>query len=210
MGIPANWLRHVRRLRANASILFMIGLSACSSANTKIDEPTQKAKLSAPEAPTFMLPLTTFNELDLDINATPETVWDLMHDRARWMGSVREETTISGTPKMVGHTTSVTSEVQGQSLTRTEEIIVTEPGKRFVIKALTENPYTSTTFIDYNLVSAAPDQTELTLTIYLTADVPVQQKIPPDMLPSIRAQTEAGTQAKITEDHTKLKALAEQ
>lgn len=210
MKVPAYWSQHATRLCTVIGALFIIGLSACSPANTERAGPIQETETTASETPTFILPLTTFNELVLDVNASPEAVWSLLHDRPQWMDAVREETTISGSPKLVGHISSITSDVQGQSLTRTEEIIVAEPGKRLIIKALTDKPYTSTTFIDYNLASTAPNQTGLTLSIYLKADVPVPQKIPPEALPGIRAQTESGTQAKITEDHMKLKVLAEQ
>ena len=153
--------------------------------------------------------LTTFNEIVLEIDAAPATVWEKLFERSVWMDALVSMETISGEERQVGHLSSIISNVQGMDLARTEEIIVAEENARLILKALTESPTKATTFIDYNLSSLDGDKTKLTLSIYLHTLIPFPEKQPVAVMQAIRAQAEAGTSQKITEDHAKLKALAE-
>lgn len=156
-------------------------------------------------------PLTavaTYNELAVDIAASPDDVWRALFMRSAWMDSLVSEETLSGVPGTSGHVSEVTSRVAETIQERIEETVVAEKARHLVIKATTRNE-TALAFIDYELSSVAGPKTHLTLRIYLEARLPLPENAGPGTLASIRQQIETATQAKIEQDHAALKELLE-
>lgn len=141
-------------------------------------------------------PASLFNTHGETIAAPVDRVWSLFNDRSRWMESFVSRTLIAGTEGRAGAIAEVRMDVPGTPLRR-EELVHVEPERRQVVR-ITAAGMAAMAHADFRFDPLPDGGCRLTVSIHT-------------ILPGA-AETgdmHAATQAKISSDFARLRAVAE-
>jgi hypothetical protein len=141
---------------------------------------------------------TTCNTVSVLVERSPREVWDLFHNRERWMSSFVARTIVRGDDAEAGALAVVRSCVESVQSERFEETLHSEEGRRAIVRIWAEaTPIVA--HADFFFEPAAPG-CRLTVTIHCW--------LPQDAAPGAAALSRL-TQSKIEQDFQHLKTIAE-
>lgn len=150
--------------------------------------------------------IAALSRTGISIAAKPQAVWDVLVDRRLWMPAMIEQKMLRGKPDEVGGLYIYSTKAGERSVSRLEEILFAEPGRRFVVRMADPETDRTYAFIDHR-IHAEGKGARLDFEMYWYEDVPGHRT--PAEVDAIRADYSAQTVSKIDEALARLKMTAE-
>ncbi len=142
----------------------------------------------------------------ISIAASPQTIWNVLVDRRRWMPAMTEQKMLRGAPDKTGGLYIYTVQAGDRTTSRLEEILFAEPGRRLVLRLADPDTGRTYAFVDHRIRPEGKGA-RLDFEMYWSEDVPGKKDRA--AIDAVRADYSRQTVAKIDEALQRLKAAAE-
>lgn len=150
--------------------------------------------------------IAALSSTGVSIAAPPQAVWDVLVDRRRWMPAMTEQKMLHGKPDAAGGLYIYSVKAGEGVVSRLEEILLAEPGRRLVLRMADPETGRTYAFVDHR-IRADDKGTRLDFEMYWYEDVPGRKA--PTEIDTIRTDYSTQTVSKIDEALARLKTAAE-
>lgn len=169
----------------------------------RVDRFIAEEKAAAETATSHVVALS---RTGISVAATPQAVWNVLVDRRLWMPAMTEQKMLRGRPDKTGGVYIYSVKAGERSVSRLEEILLADSGRRFVVRMADPETGRTYAFVDHRIRTEGKGA-RLDFEMYWYEDVPGRKA--PVEIDAIRADYSAQTVSKIDEALARLKIAAE-